>query len=76
MFVLFVYFFLNLFFKSRALLTRALRGALSTQATLEGFDFNKTIYLTTLGASLAGIALSVPPADGLSPRIHVKCCKN
>ena len=32
------------FFKSRALRTGALRGALSTRTSLKAFDFNKTIY--------------------------------
>ena len=61
-------------------LSRALRGALSTRTTLKLSILTKQfiydLILATLGASLAGIALSVPPADGLSPRIHVKCCKN
>ena len=34
-----------LLFKSRALLTRALRGALSTQNHLKAFNFNKKIYI-------------------------------
>ena len=33
------------FFKSRALQTGALRGALSIRTTLKAFDFNKTIYI-------------------------------
>lgn len=51
----------------------SMTGSQCKQRTEPSLIIHDCVFLTRLGASLAGMAFSVPPADGLSPRIHVRC---